>query len=163
MAGMTDPGIPTPGERRLAHPPSDRFRAAEEAAAAALAPVRPVSAGRGLAYAALVVLGGAVAVTILGGVLTLTGGLLVVAALIGWGTAWALRIGAGSTIPRGRRALIAASLALLAVAGGQVGLWLYAGSEGGVLPLLDYLGQTFGPLVPIEAAIAMAVAWVTAR
>ena len=74
-----------------------------------------------------------------------------------------MRIGAGATIPSGRRALLAAALALASVVAGQVGLWLYAGSEGGVLPLVDYLAEVFGPLVPLEAAIAMVVGWVVAR
>ncbi len=163
MAGMTEPGSPIPGERRLAHPPSDRYRADEAAAAAALPPPRPVSPSRGLAYVVVVGLVGAVAITVLGGILTLTGGLLVAAALIGWGTAWALRLGAGTTIPAGRRGIVAAVAALVAVFAGQVGLWLYAGSEGGVLSFVDYLAQVFGPLVPVQAAIAMAVAWVVAR
>ena len=46
---------------------------------------------------------------------------------------------------------------------GQVGLWLYAGSEGGVLSLVDYLGETFGPLVPLQVVIAPAAAWMAAR
>jgi hypothetical protein len=44
-----------------------------------------------------------------------------------------------------------------------VGLWLYARTEGGVLALPDYLGQTFGLLVPIQVALALAIAWWSAR
>ncbi len=168
MVGMTDPGAPTsdpptepiPGERRLAHPPSDRYRAAERAAST---PARPVSPGRGVTFAAIVEIVGAIAIVILGGVLTLTGGLLALAAVIGYATAWALRAGAGATIDDRRRAYLALGLALGSVGLGQVGLWLYALTEGGVLPLVEYLGQTFGPLVPVQAIIAAVVAWVTAR
>lgn len=170
---MTDPGSPTPdaaadgrpspdanpGERRLAHPPSDRYRVAERTAA----PIRPVSPARGVALAAVVAIVGAVAITILGGVVTLTGGLLAVAAVTGWATAMALRVGAGSTIDGRRRASVALALALAAICLGQLGLWLYARTEGGVLPLLDYLGEVFGPLVPFQAIVAGGVAWVTAR
>ena len=99
----------------------------------------------------------------LGGVLTLTGGLFAVAAVIGYATTLALRVGAGSTIGDRRRAWLALGLALASVALGQLGLWLYALTEGGVLSLVDYLGEVFGPLVPIQAVIAGLVAWVTAR
>ena len=54
-------------------------------------------------------------------------------------------------------------LPLDAVILGQLGLWLYARIEGGVLSLPDYLGQTFGFLVPLQFAAAMLVAWWTAR
>ena len=37
------------------------------------------------------------------------------------------------------------SLAVAAIALGQLGLWLFARIEGGVLPLVDYLGEVFGP------------------
>jgi hypothetical protein len=167
MFAMTDPAAPTstpatpdpiPGERRLAHPPSDRYRTPEPET-----PTRPVSPGRGLAYAAIVGIVGAVMIVVLGGVLTLTGGLFVVAAVIGYATAWALRVGGGSTIGDRRRAYLALGLALASVALGQLGLWLYALTEGGVLSLLDYLAEAFGPLVPIQAVIAGLVAWVTAR
>jgi hypothetical protein len=167
MVAMTDPAAPTsappttdpiPGDRRLAHPPSDRYRTPTPEA-----PTRPVSPGRGISYATIVGVVGAVAIVVLGGVLTLTGGLFAVAAVIGYATALALRVGAGSTIGERRRAYLALGLALVSVALGQLGLWLYALTEGGVLPLVDYLGEVFGPLVPIQAVIAGLVAWVTAR
>jgi hypothetical protein len=101
--------------------------------------------------------------TILGGVLAVSAGLLVVAAVTAWAIAAGLRTGAGST----RQALsprrVTLVLATLAVTGGQVGLWLYARSEGGVLGPLEYLGETFGVLVPLEFAIAWVVSWATAR
>ena len=149
-----------PGERRLAHPPSDRYRAAELASQAA---PRPTSAVRGLGYTAVVVVVGALTITVLGGVVTLTGGLLALAGIIGWATAWALRTGAGTTIAASRRAWLAVALAVGSVALGQLGLWLYGLSEGGVLPFIDYLGEVYGPLVPVQAIIAAVVAWVTAR
>ena len=61
------------------------------------------------------------------------------------------------------RPWVAAGLAALGVVLGQVGLWLFARTEGGVLPLVDYLGQTFGPLVPLEVLLAAGVAWWRAR
>ena len=106
---------------------------------------------------------GAVVITVLGGVLTVTGGLLAVTAVIGWATAWGLRVGGGTTIDDRRRAYLALVLALSSVCLGQLGLWLYARTEGGVLPLVDYLGEVYGPLVPVQAIVAAIVAWVTAR
>jgi hypothetical protein len=99
----------------------------------------------------------------MGGVLTLTGGLLVTAAVIGIVTGWALRVGAGASLTTGRRSATALVAALIAVVAGQVGLWLYAGSEGGVLPLAEYLAETFGLLVPLQVVIAPVAAWMTAR
>ena len=49
------------------------------------------------------------------------------------------------------------------IVAGQVGLWLYAQAEGGVLSLPDHLAQTYGPLVPLQAVIAIGVTWWTAR
>lgn len=164
MEAMTDPKAPTePGERRLARPPSERYREAEARSATVAPPPRAVSPLRGLVLATVVALGGAAVITVVGGVLAVTVGLVVTAGIIGWLVAVALRFGAGSTIPAHRRAWAAAAIAAGGVVLGQVGLWLHAGSEGGVLPLIDYLGEVYGPLVPLQIVIAPAVAWVTAR
>jgi hypothetical protein len=169
MVGMTDQdppadpvATPVPGERRLARPPSDRYREAETRAAAAAAP-RQVSPVRGVTLGALVGLGGAAVIVLVGGVLAMTIGLIVVAGILGWLVAVAVGHGAGATLPTARRAWAAAAIALIAVLLGQVGLWLYAASEGGVLSLPDYLGEVYGPLVPVQAIIAPVIAWVTAR
>jgi hypothetical protein len=153
-----------PGERRLARPPSDRYR--ESAPATEQEAVdrgRRGSIGLGLLYADLVALVGVAAVVVLGGVLALAAGLVVVAALIGRGVGLALILGAGDTLRPPRRTVIATGLAIASVLVGQVGLWWYAGLEGGVLSLVDYLGQTFGILVPVQVAVAGLVAWWTAR
>jgi len=160
---MDEPSQPTqptqPGERRLSRPPSERYRATE------IEPDDPPSAAspaRGVAIAVVVaiVVGGLI--TVLGGIVLVTAGLVVVAAAGGWAVALAIRIGAGATIPRQRRRAIAFGLAVSAVVIGQVGLWLFARTEGGVLPLVDYLAQTFGILVPLQAVAAViAAAWTT--
>jgi len=156
---VTDP--PPPGERRLAHPPSDRYRVAE--AEVPPAPDPAASRGRGVAFAAVAGLAGAAAITILGGVLAVTAGLLVVAAAIGWAVPIGLRIGAGDQLTQGSRRRLALTLALVAIALGQAGLWVYARSEGGVLAPLDYLSEVFGALVPLEFVAAVVVTWTTAR
>ena len=111
----------------------------------------------------LVAIVGAVAIVVLGGVLTLTLGLLVVAAATGWGVAMGLRFGAGDHLARRRRWVSAVGLSVAAVGLGQLGLWQYARTEGGVLAPLDYLGAVYGPLVPLQFATAAIVAWLTAR
>jgi hypothetical protein len=169
MGAMTDPdgppepaSTPVPGERRLARPPSERYREAEAIAAAA-APPRSVSPARGLIAALLVAIAGAALIVLVGGVFALTIGLIVVAGAMGWLVALVLGLWAGSTLSPSRRAWSAAAIALGGVLLGQVGLWLYASSEGGVLSLPDYLGEVYGPLVPVQLVIAPVIAWITAR
>ena len=146
------PGAPEnpPGERRLAHPPSDRYARATSPLATGAATASPE---RRLALAVIAALAGAVAITLLGGVLTVTAGLIVVAAATGWAI--------GAAYPGRVRTAIA--LAVGAVAVGQLGLWAYARSEGGVLGPLDLLWQVYGGLVPLEFLVAAALAWIATR
>lgn len=159
------PAGATPGDRRLAHPPSDRYRAAEAQAAAATTSVPDPSASvvRGLALAIAAGLLGAGAIVFVGGVATLTTGLLAIAGLTGLAIAVALVYGAGSHLAGRRRIALAVGLSVGAVALGQLGLWQYGRAEGGVLPLIDYLAQVFGPLVLAEFVAAAFVAAVAAR
>src|SRR6187200_2532117 len=98
-----NPATPSPGERRLARPPSDRYREAEAATAAAEAEATLDPA---------VAIMGAAAIVFLGGVLTFTEVLLVVAGFTGGGVGIALRWGAGSHLGSRRRVAIALVLAL---------------------------------------------------
>ena len=157
MAAMT---TSTPGgSRRLERPPSDRFRVDE--------PDPGPGASGSLARAAIgadgVAVAGAVLTVVLGGVLALSAGLLVLWAslgsLIGQVTRW---MGGSALAPRVRIALAVGS-AVLGVALGQLGLWLYADLEGGALPLFDYLAQTYGVLVPLQAVLAAGSAWWSSR
>jgi hypothetical protein len=118
---------------------------------------------RGFALGLLTAVAGAVAITVLGGVLAVTSGLIVVAAATGWAVGVGIRAGAAGRLTTGRRVRLAIGLALAAVAVGQLGLWLYARSEGGVLGPLDYLAEVFGFVVPVELIAAWIAAWVTAR
>jgi hypothetical protein len=152
---------PTPGDRRLAHPPSDRYRVPE--AEVSPAPDPAASRGRGVAFAAVAGLAGAAAITILGGGLAVSAGLVAVAAATGWAVAIGLRVGAGGKLTRGGRVRLALTLTLAAIVLSQAGLWIYARSEGGVLAPLDYLWEVFGALVPLQFVAAEVVAWITAR
>ncbi len=159
---MSDlPRPPEPGERRLDRPPSDRFRDPRPDLEPVPGPTG--SAARAVGAGVLAGIAGAIATVVLGGVIGLSAGLLVVAAATGWGIGTGTRIGAREAAAGPSRHWPAVAIAAAAVVVGQLGLWLYARSEGGVLPLPDYLGATFGVLVPAQAAIALGVAWWTAR
>jgi hypothetical protein len=147
-----------PGERRLERPPSERYLAP-----AAEGPPIVGSPARALAWGAATAVLGAVAVTVAGGLLTITAGLLVIAGVVGWATALAVASGGGPDLARRTRVAFATTLAVVGIALGQVGLWLLGREEGGVLSLGDYLAETFGILVPIELAIAGLSAWWRSR
>jgi hypothetical protein len=176
MAGVSDtnptppptgdpaPSTPSPGERRLAHPPSDRYRTVADTSTPPATIADPAaSIPRGVAIATVVAILGAIAIVVLGGVLAVTLGLVVVAGATGWGIAMALRFGAGDRLTRRRRWVSAVVLSITAVALGQLGLWQYARTEGGVLSPFDYLGEVYGPLVPLQFGVAVILAWLTAR
>jgi len=166
MAAMPPPDDEPqqPGERRLARPPSDRYREVEDPNDPPQATTaRPGSPARGVAFGVVAALMGAALTVVLGGRLTISAGLLVVAALTGRAAALALVAGAGASLPSSRSAWLAAGIAVGGVLLGQVGLWLYARTEGGVLAFPDYLWQTFGLLVPIQLVLALAIAWWSAR
>jgi hypothetical protein len=150
-----------PGEqrpRRLERSPSERYATVPRADTVS-GEHRPRT--RGLVAAVLAGIAGAVAIAVGGGLLTITAGLLVVAAVVGWAVAVAptLGTGVGGGADRVSRRWTAALIALGAVSIGQVGLWLIARGEGGTLGLVDYLAEVFGVLVPAELLIAAAVAW----
>ena len=146
----------TPGEHRLDRPPSDRYRAE-------VPPPAEGSLTRGIAYGAVAAVVGALVITVAGGLAAITAGLLVIAAVVGWATAVAVVIGAGGDVPGSTRAISATVLAVAGIGLGQVGLWLLGREEGGVLSLVDYGGEVFGFLVPLELGIAGLVAWWRAR
>lgn len=154
---------PAPGERRLDRPPSDRYRAAEGAADPSAAEAHDRSPARGIAFAVVAAIALAAAITVVGGILLVSAGLIVLAAAGGWVVAIALKVGAGETLARSRRIWLAGGLALAGVVLGQVGLWLFARTEGGVLPIGEYLDQTFGPLVALQALAATITAVWSAR
>jgi hypothetical protein len=162
VANPAEPGEPgeRPGGRRLGRPPGDRYvEPAVPSPATTVTTPTPTHA-RGLAWASAVAIAGAAAIALLAGALNVTLGLLVVAAVIGRFVAVALLAGGG---PSPTAPAEATSIAIASVTLGQLGIWLFARSEGGVLAPLDYLGQTFGWLVPLQLGIAAIAAWWSAR
>ena len=153
----------TPGERRLAHPPSDRYRLAETPPADER-PDPGASVVRGVAIAVAAAGLGAVAIVILGGVLTVTAGLVIVAA--------GHRLGRRCRASVRRRAPPAgapsgghrrSSSPSCRSRSGRPGCGSTGGREGGVLAPLDYLAEVYGPLVPLQIVAAAVAAWVGAR
>jgi hypothetical protein len=137
-----------PGERpRLDRPPSDRYQTAGTATNAESEPVdaaaMPTRNDR-LLRAVAVGLVGAIAITLFGGPLSITAGLVAAAGVIGWVVGLVARPGK----------VAAVLIAVGSVALGLVGIWFFAGIEGGALGLVDYLVQVQGVLVPIELAVA---------
>lgn len=163
------------GERRLARPPSERYGAApipgsrptaRPRADAAPGPAPAISRAapvRGIAFGAIAALLGGALVVVFGGALAVSAGLLVVASAVGYAVGLAVVIGAADTLSPRERPWVAAGLAGLGLLLGQLGLWLFARAEGGVLTPIDYLGQTFGVLVPLEIALGAVVAGWRAR
>jgi hypothetical protein len=82
--------------------------------------------------------------TLLGGPLSITAGLIGASGAIGYVVGAAMR----------PLRLAAVITALGSVVLGLVGIWLFAGIEGGVLDIVDYLGDVQGPLVLIELLVA---------
>ena len=87
-----------------------------------------------------VILGGALAYTILGGILTVTAGLIVLAIFIGWFI--------GKLVSPPVRAALVGAIAVLA---GLLGIWLFGRVEGGVLDPIAYFDAVQGwPLVAAQ-------------
>jgi hypothetical protein len=143
-----DPGEVRP-RRILERAPSERYREAMPA---------PLGRDRhGLGRAFGLGLGAAatgVAVHVAFAVLLLaTGGLLVVAATLGFVVGAFVRYGAGSAAPAGARRGLGVGLAVAAVA---VALALNWGLSGAYLGPFDFLDQVYGLLVPLQVAAASA-------
>lgn len=108
------------------------------------------------------VLAGAVFL-VFAGPLSFSAGLVVIAVFAGRLIGLVVRTSAGPAISSDARTVVAMLLTIAWFVGAQVGVWLYARAEGGALGLFDYLGQTFGPLVPLQLFVAVGIAWWSAR
>ncbi len=112
---------------------------------------------------------GAIAMTVVGAILTSTAGLLFVAGATGAAVGLVLARAAApagdasradaTPVRRRRVAWLSVALSLGAVALAGLATWLIGRAEGGVLGPIDYLVETFGPFVPGEAILAAVGAW----
>ena len=89
-----------------------------------------------------------------------TGGLLVVAATLGFVVGAFVRHGAGSRMRTRARRGLGIGLAVVAVAAALAANW---GFSGAYLGPLDYLDQVYGLLVPLQVAVAAAGAFAGTR
>jgi hypothetical protein len=121
------------------------------------------STGRAIAYG--LPSGGFVALVLAGAaaLASFTAGLIVIAYFMGRIVGSLVKLGGGTAVSSTTRQSIAMLLSIFWIALAQVLIWIVASAEGGVLPVLDYLYQTFGPLVPLEFLIATFAAWWSAR
>ncbi len=148
-------------ERRvLDQAPSERYRRAAPAPSTA---ETGGSITRAVGFGAGPAVFGALVFVVFAGPFSFSAGLLVIALIVGRTVGQFVRAGAGTSVERGTRISAAVYLTLASLVGGNVGTWLFALSEGGVLGLPAYLGETFGLLVPTELVIGAATAWFSAR
>jgi hypothetical protein len=120
-------------------------------------PARAVVSGSIAAALAVLVL------FIFAGPLSFSAGLVVIAVFAGRLIGLVTKTAAGPSVSSDARVVIALLLTIAWFVVSQVAVWLYARAEGGNLDLLDYLGQTFGPLVPLQLIVAVLIAWWSAR
>ncbi len=146
----------------LDRPPSDRYGQSAPPASADGA----VSSGSLVRAALFAIPAAVIALAVyvgLAGPLSFTAGLVVVAIFAGRMIGLSAKAGGGTAVTSDRAVVIALVITLAWFAGAQVSTWLFAQSEGGVLPPLDYLGQVFGPIVPLVAVSSVLAAWWSAR
>jgi hypothetical protein len=134
-----------PGDRRpqLDRPPGDRYLPREAGRSEGRIAWPPIA----------VAVGGALAYTILGGILSITAGLIVVAGFAGWLLG---KLVAGP--PK------AAGLAIITIVVGLLGIWLFSRIEGGALDPLSYLDEVQGwPLVLLQLGVGGGLAAASSR
>jgi hypothetical protein len=157
-----------PGARRLSQPPSARYVGAGSGRAPGASSAGERSALPGpFAKAAIVGIAGAIAMVAIAAFIGSSLGLLFVAAATGITIGLVMAraaVPADDAQPMSRRSAmwLAVATVLAAVVLADVGIWLVALSEGGVLGLFDYLWTTFGATIPGVAIVAaITAAWGT--
>ena len=160
------PGERPPDSRRLERPPSARYGpdpAAPSATGGAEEGAPGGSLARAVAFALPAALISLFAYVAFAGPLAFSAGLVVVAIFAGRIIGLSARAGGGGAIPSDQSVTLALAITVGWFVLAQVGTWLFAQSEGGVLPIVDYLGQTFGPVVPLGLIASVLAAWWSAR
>jgi hypothetical protein len=154
--------LPT-GAARLDAPPSQRYVLAARSGAGAEAEAGGPSLARGAVIGSIVAGFVAALLVVLGTVFDYTAGLIIVAGFLGRLTAVGVTSGAADAGTSAKRLALSVGISLIAIAAAQVGLWLGAGLQGGVLGLTDYLDEVYGALVPLQFLLAGGIAWLSTR
>src|SRR5438045_1839436 len=162
---MTESSSPGPGEvpppdarRRLDRPPSERYRPPE----GSVAGMGPGSTRRAIAFGLAAAAAGVLVFTLVAGPLAVDAGLVVIAAVIGIAIGRAVVGGGGKALSGRQRVGLAVVLFLAALLGAELATWQFALAEGGVLGPVDYLRDTFGFLVVLEALAGLVGAFIAA-
>jgi hypothetical protein len=152
---------PPDARRRLTRSPGERFLRGTQADATAASGGSPT---RAIAMGIVAAIIGVGIFLVLAIVYTFTAGLVVVAVFAGRFIGLFVRAGAGGSLGQPARTLVSIVIFLVALSLATLGAWLVAGLEGGVLPLGDYLEQTYGtPIVALEFMLGTLMAWWSAR
>jgi hypothetical protein len=156
-----------PGDRppptQLERPPSDRYAPAAPDAEGAGAATPDGSVARAVALSLPGALIAAIVYIVLAGPFSFTAGLVVVGIFAGRIIGLSARFGGGVRVPSDTRVVVALLVTLAWFVVTQVGAWLFAQNEGGTLPLVDYLLEVYGPVVPLTLIAAVLAAWWSAR
>jgi hypothetical protein len=151
---------PPDGRRRLTRSPGERFlRTRADATVASWG-----SRTRAIAMGIVAAIIGVGIFLVLAIVYTFTAGLVIVAVFTGRFIGLFVRAGAGGSLGPPARTLVSIVIFLVSLSLATLATWLVAGLEGGVLPLGDYLEQTYGtPIVALEFMLGTLMAWWSAR
>ena len=174
LASTPRPGDRAPAERgpaarRLDRPPADRYRgfdrrdSAESTGAPIEGPTGGGSVARSAAWTAPAAIVALIVYWVFAGPLAFSAGLVVVGIFAGRMIGLTAKAGGGTAVTSDQRVVVALVTTVGWFVAAQVATWIYARNEGGVLPILDYLLQTFGPVVPLVAIAAVLAAWWSAR
>ncbi len=162
---------PTPGEpaapagrRTLDRAPGERYARGRGAALDALEAAGGGTPGRAVAMGGIGAVVGIVALLVLAIPFSFTAGLVVVAIFMARLVGLLVRAGAAGSLSSPARVVAAVVIVLGGVAVANVALWLWALSEGGVLPLPQYLDEAYGtPLIALQFMLGTLTAWWSAR
>ena len=158
---MTDSGNEE-GPRRLDRPPGERY-----GGSGAAGPEPPALAGgsiaRSVGFAVGAGLSALIVYALLAGPFAFTAGLVVAGIFAGRVIGLSARAGGGTATTSDQAVLIAILVTLGWFVLAQVAAWTFARSEGGVLPIVEYLLDVFGPIVPLVAISSVLAAWWSAR
>jgi hypothetical protein len=162
----TDEPAPAPtSPRRLERAPGERYgprpTVAGEPTADTAAPAGSIARAAGFAAPAAVV--ALIVYVVFAGPLAFSAGLVIIGIFAGRMIGLTAKAGGGREVASDARIVVALLITLIWFVAAQLATWLYARNEGGVLSILDYLLQTFGPVVPLVAIASVLAAWWSAR